>query len=98
MDTIADALVEAVLFIAFRSYDENASMEDFEEEDIQALENVKALLASASASEKQLLADAIDRALLLLPNDHERVPYYRAWMENMFGDNASLDPPTLSLE
>ncbi|GAB4454463.1 MAG: hypothetical protein OHK0029_09090 [Armatimonadaceae bacterium] len=96
---LSDALLEAVLFIAFRQYDENASIEDYEEEDMQALENVKQLLSYATPEEKQLLQSAVDRALSVLPPDHERIPYYETWMDNMFEEpTENMDPPTLTLE
>lgn len=98
MNALADALVEAVLFIAFRSYDENTPLEEFEEEDVQALDRLKAMLRDATDTEAQAVAYAVDRAVAQLPAGHERIPYYLAFMQNLFGeDDEEAAEPTLEV-
>jgi hypothetical protein len=87
MDALADALVEAVTFVAYRQYDEDQPVEAYEEEDIRVLESVKASLAGAREEEKQALEEAVQRAMSTLPPDSDLLPYYRAWMDNMFGED-----------
>ncbi len=84
---VADALVEAVIFIAARSYEEEVPVEQYEDEDIQELDVIKTLLASASDAEKRVIGQAVLRALAKLPPEHELIPFYRSWMVNMFGDD-----------
>ena len=84
---IADALVEAVVFIAARSYEEDVPIEEYEDEDIQELDAVKALLTSASEAERRVIGQAVLRAISKLPPEHELIPFYRSWMINMFGED-----------
>ena len=91
MDSLADALVEAVTFIAYRQYDEDQPIEEFEDEDIRALESVKARLAEATENEKQALEEAVERAMAALPEDSDLLPYYRAWMDNMFEEDDAME-------
>jgi hypothetical protein len=91
MESLADALVEAVTFIAYRQYDEDQPIEEYEDEDIRALESVKARLAGASEVERQVLDAAVQRAVVVLPPDSELLPYYRAWMDNMFGEDVEAE-------
>lgn len=89
---IADALVEAVIFIAARSYEEEVPIEQYEDEDIQELDTIKGLLASATDAEKRVIGQAVLRAISKLPKEHELIPFYRSWMINMFGeDEAEAD-------
>jgi hypothetical protein len=97
MNALADALVEAVLFIAFRSYDDNTPLEAYEEEDVRTLEKLKVLLQSATDAEAQSIAYAVDRAVAQLPPGHERIPYYLAFMENLFGKDEDPEEPTLEV-
>jgi hypothetical protein len=90
MDTIAEALLEAVMFIALREYDEGDSVEDYEAADVQMLENLAAILSVATDAEKLALADAVERAVARLPEGSEAIAYYRAWMSNMFGDEDEI--------
>jgi hypothetical protein len=87
MEKIADALVEAVMFIAYRDYAEDATLDEFEDEDVEALEALRGLLAGASEGERASLAEAVGRALHRLPPGSDMAPYYRAWMDNMFGED-----------
>ena len=48
--------------------------------------SVKARLAEATEDEKQALEEAVERAMAALPEDSDLIPYYRAWMDNMFGE------------
>jgi hypothetical protein len=91
MDSLADALVEAVTFVAYRQYDEDLTIDAFEEEDIRALESVKARLAGATEEERQALDAAVHRAMATLPPDSELLPYYRAWMDNMFEEEDAME-------
>lgn len=89
MNAIADALVDAVMFIAIRDYGDNENAEDFEGEDIRALENLTGILSDATDEERMALTAAVERALSKLPPGSEVAPFYRAWMTNMFGDPES---------
>jgi hypothetical protein len=84
METLADALVEAVMFIAYRDYGDEESVEEYETADVEALERIAGLLNDITLPEKEALEAAVGRALAQLPPDSELAPYYRAWMENMF--------------
>ncbi|MDX1933310.1 MAG: hypothetical protein SFU56_11945 [Capsulimonadales bacterium] len=88
METIADALVEAVMFIALRGYGELEGAEELEASDVQALEDIAGILSAASPEEQQAISEAVERALAQLPPESEAAAYYRAWMENMFGDDS----------
>lgn len=85
MNTLADALVEAVMFIAYRDYPENASVEDYEDDDVDALDNLKEVLQAATPDERELLRESVAQAIARLPEDSTMGPYYEVWMDNMFG-------------
>lgn len=99
MNSLADALVEAVLFIAHREYTEDSPIEEYEDEDVEELETLKTLLASATDEEKKALSASIERAMSRLPQGSELAPLYRVWMQNMFGDSdADAEPPQIEIE
>jgi hypothetical protein len=98
MNALADALVEAVLFIAHREYTEDSPIEEYEDEDIEELESLKKVLASATEGEKKALEAAVERAASRLPQGSELAPLYRVWMRNMFGDDAEAEPPQIEIE
>jgi hypothetical protein len=98
MQAIADALIEAVLFIAYRDYTEDSPIEEYESEDIEELETLKNMLAAATDSERTALQSAIQRAIAKLPQGSELTPYYRAWMDNMFGSDDEPDAPQIEIQ
>jgi hypothetical protein len=99
MQSLADTLVEAVLFIAHREYTEDSPIEEYEDEDVEELETLKNLLASATDDEKKALTAAIERAMAALPKGSELTPLYRVWMRNMFGDDdTDAEPPQIEIE
>jgi hypothetical protein len=99
LNALADALIEAVLFIAHREYTEDSPIEEYEDEDIEELETLKTLLASATEPEKQALEDSLQRAIAKLPPGSELAPFYRAWMQNMFSvEDEEPDAPQIEIQ
>jgi hypothetical protein len=85
MNTLADALVYAVVYINYRE-DPDEKLID---EDVGALESIACCLASASDEEKNSLAAAAKRALAEEQSGSNRQSFIEdlsTWMEDMFGE------------
>lgn len=82
MKSLADATVYAVTYINLR---EDSASDD----DSGALESISALLVGASEKEKDELAEAAKRALMIEERGANRkdwVADYGSWMEEMLGE------------
>jgi hypothetical protein len=88
MKAIADALVYAVSYINCRPLENRESR--YDDGDVGALESIAGFLAEATASERDALAAAAERALaaeLASPQPRtEFVEDYSRRMDDMFGD------------
>ena len=85
MNSIADALVYAVTYISLRGAEE----EEFDDDDVGALESIAGMLNSATEEEKDALSAAAEKALADELNSAPREEFardYRTWMETMFGE------------
>jgi hypothetical protein len=86
MKALANALVYSVTFINLR----DSGDDDEDDDDARALESIAAMLASATAEEKDALAAAAQRAFEDErdgPAREEFLGDYATWMEDMFGDD-----------
>lgn len=89
MKSLADALVYSVVYISLkRNPIDDDGCED-EDTDVDALESIASCLAKATDAEKDELAAAANRALVMEKSRSPRKEFireYSSWMENMFGE------------